>query len=352
MQKLKVGIIGLNFGLSCHLPAFKKNKKCKVIALCSRNINKAKISAKKNNIPFFFNKWKYMLDSLDFDIVSIAVPPIEQEKIINYCLKKSIPVFAEKPLATDIKIVEKIFNLQKKFKIPCSVDFEFPEVDEFVAAKKILESKKFGSLKSINVSLKYQSETNFLNKDSWKNNINYGGGVLNNVIPHIFFYIEWFFEPIISLSAFLFSEKKYKYSGYTNALVLMKFASGAEGVINASNNIIGLNEHIITFSNENGFITLESKGNDWVTDFKLYTINKKLVKKNILIKKKRNNLNKLDARIYPVSKIVNRLIKSIFLKKDAFPNFKSGFRTQYLVENAIKSHKCKNKWIKFKSNNF
>ena len=132
----------------------------------------------------------------------------------------------------------------------------------------------------------------------------------------------------------------------------MKFASGAEGVINASNNIIGLNEHIITFSNENGFITLESKGNDWVTDFKLYTINKKLVKKNILIKKKRNNLNKLDARIYPVSKIVNRLIKSIFLKKDAFPNFKSGFRTQYLVENAIKSHKCKNKWIKFKSNNF
>ena len=53
MQKLKVGIIGLNFGLSCHLPAFKKNKKCKVIALCSRNINKAKISAKKNNIPFF-----------------------------------------------------------------------------------------------------------------------------------------------------------------------------------------------------------------------------------------------------------------------------------------------------------
>ena len=67
----------------------------------------------------------------------------------------------------------------------------------------------------------------------------------------------------------------------------MKFASGAEGVINASNNIIGLNEHIITFSNENGFITLESKGNDWVTDFKLYTINKKLVKKNILIKKKK-----------------------------------------------------------------
>ena len=45
MQKLKIGIIGLNFGLNCHLPSFKKNKKCKVIALCSTNLNKAKIAA-------------------------------------------------------------------------------------------------------------------------------------------------------------------------------------------------------------------------------------------------------------------------------------------------------------------
>ena len=225
MQKLKIGIIGLNFGLNCHLPSFKKNKKCKVIALCSTNLNKAKIAAKKNSIQFFFNKWRDMLDKLEFDLVSIAVPPIEQEKIINYCLKRSIPVFAEKPLATDIKIIKKIVSKQKKLKIPCAVDFEFPEIDEFIAAKRIIESKKFGSIKNIRINLNYQSETNFFKTNSWKNNIKNGGGVLNNVIPHIFFYIEWFFEPIISISTFLFSAKKYKFSGYTNALILMKFSS-------------------------------------------------------------------------------------------------------------------------------
>ena len=30
MKKLKVGIIGLEFGATCHLPAFKKNNKCKL----------------------------------------------------------------------------------------------------------------------------------------------------------------------------------------------------------------------------------------------------------------------------------------------------------------------------------
>ena len=48
MKKLKVGIIGLEFGATCHLPAFKKNNKCKIIALCSNNLKKAKFLAKKN----------------------------------------------------------------------------------------------------------------------------------------------------------------------------------------------------------------------------------------------------------------------------------------------------------------
>ena len=351
MRKLKVGIIGLKFGLSCHLPAFKKNNKCKVIALCSENLNKVKLSAKKNNIPYFFDKWKQMLDNLDFDLISIAVPPLKQEKIINYCLKKSIPIFAEKPLAVNINTVKKIFNLQKKLKIPCVIDFEFPEIDEFIIAKKILDSKKFGSIQNINIDLHYQSYTNYLKENSWKNNFNIGGGILNNVVPHIFYYIEWFFEPITSISAFLFSEKNYKFSGYTNAIILMKFSSGAQGTINASNNTIGVNEHIINFSNDKGFIMLEAKDKDkdWITGFKVYAIdNKKLIKKRIFLKKKKINKN-YDTRIYPVSKIINRLVDSIFSKKETFPNFKAGYRTQYLVENAIKSHKYKSKWIKLQN---
>ena len=106
MKKLKVGIIGLEFGATCHLPAFKKNNKCEVTALCSNSLNEAKFLAKKNNIPYFFDKWKKMLVNLDFDLISIAVPPLEQDKIINYCLKKSIPVFAEKPLAKFVHIIK------------------------------------------------------------------------------------------------------------------------------------------------------------------------------------------------------------------------------------------------------
>ena len=76
-----------------------------------------------------------MLSNLDFDLISIAVPPLKQEKIINYCLKKSIPVFAEKPLATNIKTVRNILNLQKKLNVPNAIDFELTTVKDSIISK-------------------------------------------------------------------------------------------------------------------------------------------------------------------------------------------------------------------------
>ena len=83
-------------------------------------------------------------------------------------------------------------------------------------------------------------------------------------------------------------QKNYKFSGYTNAIILMKFSSGTKGIINASNNAIGVNEHIINFSNDKGSVILKGKDQYWITGFKVYlTDNQKLTQKKILLKKKK-----------------------------------------------------------------
>ena len=54
MKKLKIGIIGSGFGLNCHLPSFRQNKNCEVLALCSKKCKqRAKISKKKWNKKLF-----------------------------------------------------------------------------------------------------------------------------------------------------------------------------------------------------------------------------------------------------------------------------------------------------------
>ena len=320
MKKLKVGIIGLGFGITSHLPAFKRNKFCNVIALCSKNSKKGQVLKEKNNIRYYFNNWKKMLNEVKPDVVSIAVPPNEQINIIYACLKKSICVFAEKPLAINVFQSCKILELQKKFKVPCVIDFIFPEIPEWIRAKQIIDSKKFGKIKTINIDLNYQSYSNFIKEDTWKNNIKKGGGILHHVICHVFYYIEWFFEPIMSVSAFLYRDKNCKFSGHTDTFILVKFISGAYAIIKASNNSIGVHEHIINFFNDKGTVALENKTKDWVSGFNLYTINKKYLKKKIIMKKRKFAKN-LDSRLFFVSQIVDKLINWIILKKKNFTKF-------------------------------
>ena len=348
MKKLKVGIIGLGFGVTSHLPAFKSNKYCEVIALCSKNLEKGEIFRKKNNIKHYFPNWRRMLNEIELDLVSIAVPPNEQFNIICECLKKSIPVFAEKPLATNIIDSKKIFFLQKKFNVPCAIDFIFPEIPEWIFAKKIINSKRFGKIRNINIDLNYQSYSNLIKENSWKNNISKGGGVLHHIICHVFYYVEWFLEPVASLSACLYSGKNYKYSGYTNAVILLKFSSNVYAVINASNDSCGINEHTIKFFNDLGAIVLENKKVDWVNGFDLFTIKRNnLIKKKIIIKKNKIK-NNLDPRFYIVSKIVEKLVNWIIFKKKTSPNFEDGHRVQHLIDAAIQSNKLNGKWINLK----
>ena len=282
MKKLKVAIIGSGFGLTSHFPAFKKNKYCEVVALCTKNPKKGLLIKKRNNIKYYFDNWKKMLNDIELDIVSIATPPTEQTKIIYACLKKSISIFAEKPLTVNISDSKKILNLQRKNNIPCVIDFIFPEISEWIYTKKILRKKDYGNLRNISIDLNYQSFTNLTKKNSWKNDITKGGGLIHHIICHIFYYVEWFLEPISSLSAYLYKEKNYKFSGHTNSVIILKFKSGVSAVIKASNNTMGINEHTIKFYNDYGTIILENKSKDWVNGFNLYTINKKslLKKKN------------------------------------------------------------------------
>ena len=73
----------------------------------------------------------------------------------------------------------------------------------------------------------------------------------------------------------------------------MKFSSGTKGIINASNNAIGVNEHIINFSNDKGSVILKGKDQDWITGFKVYlTDNQKLTQKKRQI---------LISRFLPIS---------------------------------------------------
>ena len=119
-----------------------------------------------------------------------------------------------------------------------------------------------------------------------------------------------------------------------------------KGRLPITSNNYGINEHILKFFNDKGIIILENRENDWVKGFKLLTINNS--KKKYINLKKINKKN-VDSRIYPVSKIVNKLVNWVIYKKKESPNFKSAVRVQYLIEKSLLSNKLNGRWVSAKN---
>src|ERR1700690_3942084 len=100
MSKINVAIIGSNFGLSTHLPAFRSVEEANVIAMCSRNIEKLK----NTGVEIITNNYMDIMVNDNIHTVSIAVPPLEAFEIIKSAINHNKHIFLEKPLS---------FNLEK-----------------------------------------------------------------------------------------------------------------------------------------------------------------------------------------------------------------------------------------------
>src|SRR5258708_7395974 len=72
--RLRVGVIGTGFGATVHIPAFKTADDFEVVAVVSRQRAKAERVAREAGIDWFSDDYHAMLDEVDLDVVSIAVP--------------------------------------------------------------------------------------------------------------------------------------------------------------------------------------------------------------------------------------------------------------------------------------
>jgi len=72
---IRVGIIGLNYGLQVHLPAYKANPKYEVMAVCARTPGVAEAVAREHTIPNWYTEARQLIASDEIDLVSIASPP-------------------------------------------------------------------------------------------------------------------------------------------------------------------------------------------------------------------------------------------------------------------------------------
>ena len=192
---IRVGIVGCNYGRLVHLPAFRLDPRCQVIALAGSDAERTAGLAREANIPLAFGNWADLVEHPDVDAVTIAAPPGLQPAIAMRALELGKPVFAEKPIAAGLADAEAMARAAAASGRATLVDFNFSAIMVWRKAKQLLEQGAIGRLRHVTVNWNVENYGTRMRIRNWKADGAEGGGALGNFVSHSFHYLEWLCGP-------------------------------------------------------------------------------------------------------------------------------------------------------------
>lgn len=343
-MKLNVGIVGIGFGQQVHVPAFRNNPQCEVVAICASSLERAEKVAERLQIPKAFGDWQIMLDDPGIDVISVATLPTVQTQTVMAALARHKPVFCEKPLAISSYVAEEMLALAARNQVAHIVDFWFPESVAWIQAKSMLQMGKIGQLRHIVVLWQVETYANKKGLTSWKTEKDQGGGTLYSFLSHTFHYLEWLGEKVQALFARLSHAPQDKRKGDTLDVLCIELESGVNVSVCISSHAFLGNGHRIEFYGDEGTLVLDNPTVDY-NDFRLLYGNRlsnHLGQVTLDVDNSANHYT--DGRILPVSKLVDKLVKWVDTGVSQTPSFVEGVRVQHLLSVAQRSHQL-GQWL-------
>jgi predicted dehydrogenase len=328
---IRLGIVGCNYGRTVQLPAFRLDPRCRVVALAGTDAARTAALAREAEVAEGFGDWTALVEHPGVDAVAIAVPPSRQPEIAIRALALGKPVFAEKPMAADLAGAADM--LRQAGAIPTMIDFSFTELPAWRAAKSILDQGAIGKLRHVAVTWNVENVSTRLRLKNWKTSGADGGGALGNFASHSLHYLEWFFGPIIRLSAHL-SGLPDDPAFETNVTVSLEFSSGASGSYAMSCASFLGSGHRLEFYGEDGTLVLANPTPDYMRGFTVSHARRPADALEAVAVE----LDPFDrhfpneARIAPVARLAGHFLDAVERRTPVSPGFAEGYRVQVLLD--------------------
>lgn len=169
-------------------PAFSEVQGSSVVAVMSRNEEKARSYAKRHNIPKWYADAQGLIDDPDVNAVYIATPPSSHATFAIMSMKAGKPVYIEKPLAASYEDCARINRISRETGVPCFVAYYRRYLPYFKKVKEIIQSGAIGTVANVQIrfsvpprDLDYQSSGSL----PWRLQPDIaGGGYFYDLAPH------------------------------------------------------------------------------------------------------------------------------------------------------------------------
>jgi len=332
---LGVGIVGCNYGRSVLLPAFRSDSRCKVVALAGRDAVRTAELACADKVARGFGDWRQLVEAENVAAVAVAIPPVLQPKVVLRALELGKPVFVEKPLAADLASAHAMLAAAQRSALANVIDFNFPELPAWRAAKALVESGGLGRLRHVVMAWNTESHAVRLGIKSWKTAAGNGGGVLGNFVSHCFHNLEWLCGPIVALGGRLFTLPGG--DAQVGVALALAFASGAGGSLQMSCASFLGSGHRIELYGDNGTLVLANPTTDYFRNFTLLHGIRGEERLHPVPTADESGDPSRDSRIAPAARLVARFLDACEGGACASPGFAAGYRVQQLLDAAARA---------------
>lgn len=201
MKKINWGIIGCgNVTEIKSGPAFNKVKNSSLVAVMSRNADKAKDYARRHNVPKWYDDAMNLINDPDVHAVYIATPPSSHESYTLAALQAGKPVYVEKPMTVNLSSAVKMMNAVKETNVKLSIAHYRREQLFFKRIKQVLDDKIIGEVRIVQLDFfnkLLSSEELKLPGYAWRVDAAVaGGGLFHDLAPHQLDLMYYFFGAV------------------------------------------------------------------------------------------------------------------------------------------------------------
>ena len=329
---VRLGIIGLGFGLRVHLPAFQSVPHCRITALCAPTEKRTVAAAHTHDIAHTFSDWSDLLAHPEVDAVSIAVPPALQTEIVGAAAAAQKHVFCEKPLATTLKAAKAASRAVAAAGITHAINFWFPEIDAWQSARTHVQEGRLGEVQHVSVQWQVESYA-YRNRhwQSWKLQPEAGGGVLSNFGIHTLHYLEWLLGPMARLNARLDGKNG---KGEPSADLWLEATDGTPATVSLTQNIASPPVHCIEIRGSLATLVLENRTRDYARNFSLGIYGTDGIEDADTLAADGAGCDAADGRIVATARIAARFIQGITAGTPVLPGLEEGLRAEQLLHHA------------------
>lgn len=213
-------------------PAFGEVPGSRVVAVMSRNADKARSYAERHGISRWYADAQELIDDRQVNAVYIATPPSSHATFAIMAMKAGKPVYVEKPLAASYEDCARINRVSEETGVPCFVAYYRRYLPYFRRVKEIVNSGVIGRLS--NVQVRFSVPPRDLDYNSgealpWRLQPDIaGGGYFYDLAPHQLDLLQDMFGVITRAHGYC-ANRAHLYNAEDNISACFMFENGLPG---------------------------------------------------------------------------------------------------------------------------